>query len=76
MGTHKPKFAISSVKGGVKSRTSASVQCQPRRLSNTYLTGNETSLQHWEPDTEKESMQWNHPGSTAPKEFCTQTPTR
>ena len=32
VGTQKPEHARSSAKGGVKSRTSGSVQCQYRRL--------------------------------------------
>ena len=35
VGTQKPEHARSSAKGGVKSRTSGSVQCQSRRLSHS-----------------------------------------
>ena len=36
------------------------------------VTGDETWLHHWDPDTKKESMQWKHPGSPPPKKFRTQ----
>ena len=36
------------------------------------VTGDETWLHHWDPDTKKESMQWKHPGSSPPKKFRTQ----
>ena len=35
------------------------------------VTGDETWLHHWDPDTKKESMQWKHPGSPPPKKFHT-----
>ena len=60
-----------TAKGGVKSRTSGSVQCQSRRLTR-LVTGDETWLHHWDPDTKKESVQWKHPGSPPPKKFRTQ----
>ena len=37
-----------------------------------FVTGNETWLHHWDPDTKKESMQWKHPGSPPPKKFRAQ----
>ena len=36
------------------------------------VTGDETWLHHWDPDTKKESMQWKRPGSPPPKKFRTQ----
>ena len=73
MGTQKPEHARSSAKGGVKSRTSGSVQCQSRRPSYSRLvTGVETWLHHRDPDTKKEYMQWKHPGSPPPNKFRTQ----
>ena len=30
------------------------------------VTGDETWLHHWDPDTKKESMQWKPPGSPPP----------
>ena len=36
------------------------------------VTGDETWLHHWDPETKKESMQWKHPGSPPPKNFRTQ----
>ena len=71
VGTQKPEYARSSAKGGVKSRTSGSVQCQSRRHTR-LVTGDETWLHHWDPDTKKESMQWKHPGSPSPKKFRSQ----
>ena len=35
------------------------------------VTGDETWLHHWDPNTKKEPMQWNHPGSLPPKKFRT-----
>ena len=43
----------------------------PIQKTFTLVTGDETWLHHWDPDTKKESMQWKHPGSS-PKKFCTQ----
>ena len=36
------------------------------------VTGDDTWIHHWDPDTKKESMQWKHPGSPPPKKFRTQ----
>ena len=33
------------------------------------VTGDETWLHHWDPDTKKESMQWKHPGSPHLRNF-------
>ena len=35
----------------------------PEDFHTRLVTGDETWLQHWDPDTEKESMQRKHPGS-------------
>ena len=44
----------------------------PIQKTFTLVTGDETWLHHWDPDTKKESMQWKHPGSPPPKKFCIQ----
>ena len=36
------------------------------------VTGDETWIHHWDPETKQESMQWKHPGSPPPKKFKTQ----
>ena len=35
----------------------------PEDFHTCLVTGDETWLHHWDPDTKKESMQWKHPGS-------------
>ena len=44
----------------------------PEEFHTRLVTGDETWLHHWNPDTKKESMQWKHPGSPPPKKFRTQ----
>ena len=44
----------------------------PEDFHTHLVTGDETWLHHWDPDTKKESMQWKHPGLSPPKKFCTQ----
>ena len=44
----------------------------PIQKTFTLVTGDETWLHHWDPDTKKESMQWKRSGSPPPKKFCTQ----
>ena len=44
----------------------------PEDFHTRLVTGDETWLHHWDPDTKKESMQWKHPGSPPPKIFRTQ----
>ena len=44
----------------------------PEDFHTRLVTGDETWLHHWDPDTKKESMQWKRPGSPPPKKFCTQ----
>lgn len=36
------------------------------------VTGDETWIHHWDPETKQESMQWKHKGSPPPKKFRTQ----
>ena len=43
----------------------------PEDFHTRLVTGDETCLHHWDPDTNKESMQWKHPGLPPPKKFCT-----
>ena len=35
----------------------------PEDFHTRLVTGDETWLHHWDPDTKNESMQWKHPGS-------------
>ena len=44
----------------------------PEDFHPHLVTGDETWLHHWDPDTKKESMQWKRPGSPPPKKFRTQ----
>ena len=43
----------------------------PEDFHTRLVTGDETWLHHWDPDTKKESMQWKRPGSPPPKKFRT-----
>ena len=43
----------------------------PEDFHTRLVTGDETWLPHWDPDTKKESMQWKRPGSPLPKKFRT-----
>ena len=44
----------------------------PEDFHTRLVTGDETWLHHWDPDTKKKSMQWKHPGLPPPKKFHTQ----
>ena len=44
----------------------------PEDFHTRLVTGDETWLHHWDPDTKKESIQWKRPGSSPPKKFRTQ----
>ena len=44
----------------------------PEDFHTRLVTGDETWLHHWDPDTKKEYMQWKRPGSPPPKKFRTQ----
>ena len=44
----------------------------PENFHTRLVTGDETWLHHWDPDTKKESMQWKRPGSPPLKKFRTQ----
>ena len=44
----------------------------PEDFHTRLVTGDETWVHHWDPDTRKESMQWKRPGSPLPKKFRTQ----
>ena len=44
----------------------------PEDFHTRLVTGDETWLHHWDPDTKKEPMQWKRPGSPPPKKFRTQ----
>ena len=44
----------------------------PEDFHTRLVTGDETWLHHWDPDTKKDSMQWKRPGSPPPKKFRTQ----
>uniref|UniRef100_H2ZVK2 Mos1 transposase HTH domain-containing protein n=1 Tax=Latimeria chalumnae TaxID=7897 RepID=H2ZVK2_LATCH len=36
------------------------------------VTGDETWIHHWDPETKQESMQWKHQASPPPKKLCSQ----
>ena len=40
------------------------------------ITGDETWVHHYDPETKLESMQWKHKGSTTPKKFWVQQSSR
>ena len=44
----------------------------PEDFHTRLVTGDETWLHHWDPDTKKEYMQWKHPGLPPPQKFRTQ----
>lgn len=44
----------------------------PDNFFSRIVTGDETWLHHWDPETKQESMQWKHKTSPAPKKFRTQ----
>jgi [histone H3]-lysine36 N-dimethyltransferase SETMAR len=44
----------------------------PDSYYSRLVTGDETWLHHYDPDTKQESMQWKHHGSPVPKKFRTQ----
>ena len=44
----------------------------PEVFHTRLVTGDETWLHHWDPNTKKESMQWKRPGPPPPKKFRTQ----
>ena len=75
-GSPKPQCAGSLPKTAVKSRVARGVLGRPRELSCMFIlvTGEETWIRHWDPETKHESMRWKHPGSTLPKNFKTQPP--
>jgi hypothetical protein len=37
------------------------------------VTGDETWVHHYEPESERQSMEWKHPGSPMKKKFKTQS---
>ena len=44
----------------------------PESFHARLVTGDETWIHHWDPDTKQESMQWKHPCSPPPKKSKTQ----
>jgi len=44
----------------------------PDDFYKRIVTGDETWVHHWDPETKMESMQWKHKGSPTPKKFRTQ----
>ena len=56
----------------VESRILEVYNANPEDFHTRLVTGDETWLHHWDPDTKKESIQWKHPGSPPPKKFRTQ----
>ena len=48
-------------------------QENPEDFFAKLVTGDETWVHHWDPETKQESMQWKHKGSPPPKKFRTQS---
>ena len=44
----------------------------PQDFCSRVVTGDETWLHHWDPDSKSESMQWKHTESPTPRKFRTQ----
>ena len=44
----------------------------PYNVLSRIITGDETWIHHWDPDTKQESMQWKHVNSPPPRKFRTQ----
>jgi len=44
----------------------------PDNVLYRTITGDETWIHHWDPDTTQESMQWKHVTSPPPRKFRTQ----
>jgi len=44
----------------------------PDNVLSRTITGDETWIHHWHPDTKQESMQWKHVSSPPPTKFRTQ----
>ena len=43
----------------------------PNEFLSRVITGDETWLHHWDPETKQASMQWQHVGSPPPKKART-----
>jgi len=54
------------------SELSAIYSATPYNVLSRVITGDETWIHHWDPDTKQDSMQWKHVNSPAPRKFCTQ----
>ncbi|XP_045132250.1 histone-lysine N-methyltransferase SETMAR-like [Portunus trituberculatus] len=46
------------------------------RFLSRIVTGDETWVHHYEPESKRQSMEWKHPGSPATKKFKTQASAR
>jgi len=44
----------------------------PDNVLPRIITGDETWIHYWDPDTKQDSMQWKHVNSPPPRKFCTQ----
>ena len=51
-------------------------RANPENLFSRIITGDETWVHHYDPETKLESMQWKHKGSTTPKKFWVQQSSR
>lgn len=52
------------------------IQNNPEDFFARLVTGDETWLYQWDPETKQQSMQWRHSGSPPPKKFKTQRSSR
>jgi len=48
----------------------------PDNVLSRIITGDETWIHHWDPNTKQGSMQWKHGNSPPPWKFCTQPSAR
>jgi len=44
----------------------------PDNVLSRIITGDETWIHHWDPDTKQESLQWKHVNCPPPRKFRTQ----
>ena len=47
-------------------------EADPETFLSRLVTGDETWIHYWDPETKQESMQWKHHDSPTPKKFRTQ----
>ena len=62
----------------LKGLTAPRNSCELSERDNTFfdrlITGDETWIHHYEPESKRQSMEWQHMTSQKPKKFKTQKP--